>query len=387
MINEELRMVERSELKKINKFYPILFLILILLIAGIPRATNLTQSAWPDEVRYAKAAENLYYGNGFTLEGKPWRHQPPFFLLVIASSYRIFGVSEMSARIVSAFFGILGVLAIYYLGKYLYNEKTGLMAAFLLAVTPVHWFLSRMIVADVVLTTLITLTILSFYKAYEKKEKQVLTTGILIGLVTLTKRVGLIVYPIIGCYLLLKERSLNWVKNKDLQTMFLISLLLQFPWHIRNLALFRDPLISSNFYVSGFSASNSPTVLTIFKTLLYTISVPLVVVAPLGIFFMIKSKKKEHLLVAMPIIVFSVVFLFWGGTWIEAPRYLLPIVPFLAIMGGYGIEELSKQADNKMFLFFLVIFFLFTIIINMNQMQQMMISEWGKHASVYLKFR
>lgn len=365
--------------KRLNNH--LIILIVIIFLASYLRLTNLTQPIWPDEALYAKTAENLYNGEGLTFDGTPWRHQPPLFVLFITLSYIILGVSEASTRIVGPLFGILGIIAVYYLGKQLYNEKVGIIAAFFLGVTPVHWFLSRMILTDIALTTLITLTILFFYISTEKEGKYAWATGVLIALVGLTKRVGPIIYLILISYLITTERNINWIKKKEYQTIFGISFLLQIPWlAIKSGTLRRSSTLYTG-YIAELSIPSHQGVFTVLKALPYTVSKPVLLLALLGIFYMVKKVKKEDILVITPIIVFLLVYMLWGGTRIEAPRYLIPIVPFFCIISANAIHNFSERIEKRSVnIFFIILVVFLTLSVNAIQGDEMISIEWERYS-------
>jgi mannosyltransferase len=59
---------------------------------------------------------------------------PPLYVLILRFAQWIFGDSQWALRFPSAFAGWLCILAIYFLGKRLYSEREGLVAALLLTV-------------------------------------------------------------------------------------------------------------------------------------------------------------------------------------------------------------------------------------------------------------
>jgi 4-amino-4-deoxy-L-arabinose transferase-like glycosyltransferase len=63
-----------------------------------------------------------------------WVHKPPLTLWLIMASLKYFGVNELAVRLPSILFSSLGVFLTYYIGKYFFNEKTGLLAAFFYAI-------------------------------------------------------------------------------------------------------------------------------------------------------------------------------------------------------------------------------------------------------------
>jgi dolichyl-phosphate-mannose-protein mannosyltransferase len=79
---------------------------------------------------------------------------------VVALFYVIFGVGDVLAREVSAFFSILTVLVTYEIGRTLYGKTVGLIAALLLAVSSYAIFLGRLALLDSTMAFLFTLAIL-----------------------------------------------------------------------------------------------------------------------------------------------------------------------------------------------------------------------------------
>ena len=63
---------------------------------------------------------------------------PPFYYMILSLWTAMFGGSEAVSRIPSAIFGSVSVIAIYAVGKLLYNKRTGLIAALILAVSFFH---------------------------------------------------------------------------------------------------------------------------------------------------------------------------------------------------------------------------------------------------------
>lgn len=343
-------------MRHLHKIFP----VGVLFLVGFLRLMNLNQPLWPDEALYAHTAKNLITHGELTFDGTPWTQQPPLFIFFIALSYTLFGVSETAVRIVGPLFGIIGILATYYLGKLLYGQKVGLIAAFFIAMVPSHWFFSRMLLADVLLATLVTLTLIVFYRGYEfKNSRLLLISGLFIGVTSLTKRIGPIIFLIIFSYLFLRERSWKWMKNRNIQSMLLVAVIILLPWSFRNYLIFHDPAIDSSSYfsqassiitLSGFSFSN-------IKNLPAAISLPIFVPSLFGIYFIIKERRKEGLLVLLPIAFFIYVLSFWDEY--EIRRYLLPTIPFISICAALGLTKLFPGNNKKLAILILTIFGIF----------------------------
>ena len=83
----------------------------------------------PDEPRYAQVAREMFLRHDWitpTLGGFDWFEKPALLYWLQIIAYKIFGVSEFSARVGSAIFGLGTVASLWILGKYgVENEKRG----------------------------------------------------------------------------------------------------------------------------------------------------------------------------------------------------------------------------------------------------------------------
>lgn len=60
---------------------------------------------------------------------------PPLHYYLVHATFQAFGYGAAQARLLSALFGTLAIIMIYLLGEYLFDRRTGLLAALLLAVS------------------------------------------------------------------------------------------------------------------------------------------------------------------------------------------------------------------------------------------------------------
>jgi 4-amino-4-deoxy-L-arabinose transferase-like glycosyltransferase len=97
----------------------------------------------PYEIKFADAARDIAQGRVI-----PGGH-PALQTLLAALSVKIFGTSELAGRLPSALCGLLGMLAVYYAASGLFNRRAALIAAIVVAVTPVYILESRSMASDV----------------------------------------------------------------------------------------------------------------------------------------------------------------------------------------------------------------------------------------------
>src|SRR5712691_11275247 len=92
----------------------------------------------PDEPRYAWIARDMAEtGDWVTprLYGKPWFEKPPLFYWGAALSFKLFGVSEVAARLPSAISALLATLALAWFALRLYGAETARCLLLLLPTT------------------------------------------------------------------------------------------------------------------------------------------------------------------------------------------------------------------------------------------------------------
>jgi hypothetical protein len=115
----------------------------ILLLAFLLRIFRLDyQSPWADELftlinsHSGKSLSDIFSA----LKGDV---HPPLYYYIVHLFLEIFGDSAYAARFVSLLFGIGGIVAVYYLGKEIFNKSVALTAIFLLSVNHFHIFYSQ----------------------------------------------------------------------------------------------------------------------------------------------------------------------------------------------------------------------------------------------------
>jgi hypothetical protein len=123
--------------------------------------------------------------------------------LLDALGFQLLGVSFVTARLISATFGCLSVLAAYFLGTRLQGRRLGLLFSFLLAVSPWHVAVSRYGDLEHVLSPLQLLLALGFYAAAVRdgRLRDYLVSAGFLGLSWFVYPPNLVVPIVVGLHL------------------------------------------------------------------------------------------------------------------------------------------------------------------------------------------
>src|SRR4030042_621512 len=117
-------------------------ILIILTAALILRLIAINQSLWLDE------AINVNVARALDLKSLIFNYSlgdfhPPLFHVLLRGWILLFGSSEISVRIPSVILGVATVYVTYLIGRKLFEHKTALIAATLLATAPLHIYYSQ----------------------------------------------------------------------------------------------------------------------------------------------------------------------------------------------------------------------------------------------------
>jgi 4-amino-4-deoxy-L-arabinose transferase-like glycosyltransferase len=151
-----------------------------------------------DEAIYSSWGLDIASGRDLLVSGSPV-DKPPLFLYTQALSFVLFGPTEVAARLPSLVASAASVVLTYALGQSLYGQGVGLLAAFLLAVSPFAILFAPTAFTDPMMVTWVLAGCLAAVRGRWG------WAGISLGLAAITKQQGVFFVPL--------AVGLAWVSN------------------------------------------------------------------------------------------------------------------------------------------------------------------------------
>ena len=127
---------------------------------------------------------------------------PPFYSWIVYAFFKLFGISDISARLTSIFATIFAVPFVYLLAKEIYDRNVAILSSLIFLFIPWVVHLSGRVQTDMVMTAFMTASIACFVYAFNHK-RSFLPFGILFGLALFTKQPSILILAIVGVWLIL----------------------------------------------------------------------------------------------------------------------------------------------------------------------------------------
>ena len=170
-----------------------------------------------DEGAFSEATREMLVNKDFIttyLNGNLRFDKPILIYWLQALSVFIFGLNEFAFRLPSAIAGSFWAFGIYWFTKRIFEERVGLIAAFLMVTTLQIGLIVKAAIADSLLNMFIAFSMFSLYiYIIERKEKYLLLTFTFIGFGFLTKGPVAILVPLMSYFIFM-------LINKNLKQFF-----------------------------------------------------------------------------------------------------------------------------------------------------------------------
>lgn len=340
-------------------------LVILTLILGALFGFALGERAlWdPDEGRYTEIPrEMLETGDYVTprLNGVKYFEKPVLFYWQQALAIKAFGLNEWAARLWPALFALAGCLVVYAAGRRLYGRRAGLLAAGVLATSPLYYFLARVITLDMAVTALLTAAMLAFlmgYRAPPGAARRWYFWGFyaLTALATLTKGLIGIVIPgmVIGAWMVLLGQW-RLLRSIYLPSGLALFLLIVVPWHV--LVSQANPEFAQFYFIHEHFQRYLTTVHQRYQPAWSFIPVLLLGIYPWTAFLLQAigdalpdswRQRRQHPDALFLMLWAGVVFAFFSFSSSKLIAYILPVLPPLALLIGRYLARLPETPGMR----------------------------------------
>lgn len=217
----------------------VVLVALAVRLAAIVALDDLAPRVNDRVLRYDPIALSLLAGEGFSHRGNPTTSSPPVYPLFLAAVYGVFGHSERAARAALAVVDAGMVGLVFLLGRRLFGDLAGLVAAIGATFLPYSIVQIVMGGSDILFLFLHTLFLAVFVQAWLSGGKRHhAAAGALLGVATLCRAVPLLL-PVALVALLLAAGRGTWRRRALRATLLALAFVAVItPWIVRNWVVF-----------------------------------------------------------------------------------------------------------------------------------------------------
>ena len=334
---------------------PLLLLAALTFFAGLGRGA-ITDS---DEAFYAEASrEMVASGDWITphYNYEPRFQKPILYYWLTAATYFVTGAGETGARLWAALAGVGLVLVTAAAGRRWYDETTGLLAGAIVATNFGYFSIGRMALPDLPLTFCITMAIwaalVSTLEQERNPRKFVILAALGLGLGFLVKGpVGVIIPLIVILPVLMIERRSIGLNPADIVLGFIVFVAVAMPWYLlmwmrHGNDYLQGFFIGDNFERFATDRFNDPRPWWFYFPvvaggLLPWTPLALVWLGPLTQF--VRGRRAVGT-VDLRLLLWALLPLaFYSISVGKQPRYVLPVLPPLALLLASSIVERTQE--------------------------------------------
>ncbi|MBI5875742.1 MAG: glycosyltransferase family 39 protein, partial [Deltaproteobacteria bacterium] len=307
---------------------------------------------------------------------EPRYDKPILFYWLMSLAFKLFGITEFSARFTSAMFGTALATATFFFVKKLYGQRPAILAGLCLLLNLEFFVYSHSAVTDMTLAFFITAALYSFYLGYiedaecKNRNYWYLLLWVFAALAALTKGVIGILFPAVIIFIYIAaSRELSKLKLLLAPRFLVIFSAIAFPWYI------------AQFYINGWEFFNAFIIKHHFQRYTEVISshsgqiyfyipvilagfFPWVAFLPNAIYRGFKEKGpapaslpsndsiggSKQGIYLFGAIWFLAIFIFFSISRTKLPNYIMPLFPAMAIITGLAINDFLENGLKKIWL-------------------------------------
>lgn len=318
----------------------------------------------PDEARYSEVAREMIITHDYItprVNGIAFLDKPILYYWLQVIAIQLFGLKEWVIRLFPALTGVFGCLMVYICGRMLFDRRSGVLSAFVLASSALYFVHAHYANLDLEVAVFISTSLLFFITAMHTNKLLLLYGSYLFAaLAFLTKGMIGIFFPtlIIGTWILLQWRF-DILKKMHIFRGLLLFTVIVLPWYLlvqqRNPEFFHFFFITQQVtrFLSNAEFNNQSP---------FWFYLPIIFV---GLFpwtgFILLATKETIAKLYQPTYLFlclwaSLILIFFSIPHSKIIGYILPVFPSLALIIGNYLSQAMEHNNRKQLNFNILIF-------------------------------
>jgi dolichyl-phosphate-mannose-protein mannosyltransferase len=259
----------------------------------------------------------------------------------------------VAGRLLTALVGTATVVATGILGTRVAGRSVGLVAALLLAVSPLHVLNSHYVKHDVPVTLLIVLAYLAYERLWDLPPDQaagpLLVAAAVTGVAFSTHYYTIFLAIPLAWTIVRSSRDLREAISRlaiaaliSATVFFLLSpFILVEPWTaLRDIRANRQIVVDRAVADLGYASGTARYVRLLFSD---TVGVPAAMLAVIGVIVGIRRDAAR----TAWLLAFTVPFLLFIFSTYPASRYLVPVTPFIALLSALGVDAILQTQPGR----------------------------------------
>lgn len=339
----------------------VLFLLVVFVIG-----TNLTKPFWGEHdwngARYGNIAKNyLRYGYVLTKFGQVenggisnptdfiyYTHYQPLLPILISASYRFFGVSEFTTRLVPLLSTAGFILMVYFIGSQLISWKMGIFSSLLALATPMVRYYGKNPVHEPLALFFSSLTFLGLLK----KNKWLLLTGIVLTALTNWSFVFLIAGISV---FLMSKKNIKKITGLCALGIFFAA------FHFIHVKILTGSFLGGDLVGALLERTSVDQVVTKFNFIQYLLQIrlwfstlftnTLLLSAVVGIVVLLRSKLLKFKKFILAVLVYCLYPIFFTNASFIHSYFVYYFILPLCLLGGFVFVKLLEFKKILLFLF------------------------------------
>jgi 4-amino-4-deoxy-L-arabinose transferase-like glycosyltransferase len=339
--------------KKILSSLVLAFTLLFFYLYGLGNRPFAT----PDEGRYVEIPREMVHSKDWLtprLNGIKYFEKPPLFYWMQATAIKFLGTNEFFMRLWTVFFALFGCLATYHFARRFYSHEVGLFSAFVLGTSVLYFSLGRLIILDMPVSILSTLSLFSFFHGFHEtrpiyRRLWFYAFSVFCALGVLTKGIMTLAIagPIIVAWLTIMG---NWgaLRPLYLPSSLFLFLIVAAPWHIW--VSLENPEFPHKYFIVEHVLRYTTNIHLRTKPFYFFVPVLFLGALP-WIFFLPQALKQTYK--KKPVDSFLTIWMLWVFVFFSLSNsklvpYILPMFPPLSLcLGAYLFSYYEGHAKEK----------------------------------------